>query len=276
MNRRTLFSLVALGVAAVVVAVELLPVLWMLVTSLKRDGQYFTDPVLWLPPQPTVEHYVALFTDLNFGAFLRNSFLVATLTTAGSVIFGALGAYAIARIGVGERLFMPLLLVQRMAPAAAIVIPIFLMAAGAGLTDTVWGVALAHLSFSLPTAVWLMIGFFRELPASLEEAALIDGCTRLGALWRVVLPLTAPGLSAVAILTAIGSWNEFFFAVILTNTARGQTLPVALSNLVVPIIEVNWGAMAAGGVVTVLPVFLFSLLVQRHLVAGLTGGAVKG
>jgi multiple sugar transport system permease protein len=275
-NRRALFSGIALAVAAVVMSLELLPIFWMLVTSLKRDGQFFTDPPLWLPPQPTFEHYLTLFTRLSFSSYLINSFVVATITTIGAVAFGALGAYAIARLGVGERLFMPMLFVQRMAPAAAIIIPIFLMASNAGLTDTVWGVALAHLSFSLPTAVWLMIGFFKELPPSLEEAALIDGCSRWQALWKIVLPLTAPGLSAVAILTAIGSWNEFFFAVILTNTPRAQTLPVALSNLVVPILEINWGAMAAGGIVTVLPVFLFSLFVQRHLVAGLTGGAVKG
>jgi multiple sugar transport system permease protein len=275
-NRRDWITTIALAVAALVMVIELLPVVWMIVTSLKPDGQYFTDPPVWFPARPTAEHYVNLFSKLNFSSHMLNSFLVAVLTTVGSVAFGALGAYAIARLGIGERLFMPMLFVQRMAPAAAIIIPIFLMASDARLIDTVWGVALAHLSFSLPTAVWLMIGFFKELPPSLEEAALIDGCSRWQALWRIVLPLTAPGLSAVAILTAIGSWNEFFFAVILTNTPRAQTLPVALSNLVVPILEIRWGEMAAGGVVTVLPVFLFSLFVQRHLVSGLTGGAVKG
>jgi len=205
-----------------------------------------------------------------------NSLVVATLATVISVGLGALGAYAIARIRTGEKLFMPLLFVQRMAPAVALLIPLFILAANVGALNTLWGLALAHVSFSLPTAVWLMIGFFRELPQSIEEAALIDGCSRWQALLRVVLPLTAPGLAATAILTAIGSWNEFFFAVVFTNTPQAQTLPVALSNLVIPIIETRWGPMASAGVLTVLPVFIFALLVQRHLVSGLTGGAVKG
>ncbi|MDX2006190.1 MAG: carbohydrate ABC transporter permease [Meiothermus sp.] len=276
MSRKFWLLIAAYAALTLALSAELIPVVWMLATSFKQDGQFFTDPPQWIPTNPTLEHYRSLFAELQFGRFLLNSVVVAALTTFGAVVLGALGAYAIARIRVGERTFMPLLFVQRMAPAAAIVIPIFLMAAGLGITNTVWGVALAHLSFSLPTAVWLMIGFFRELPDSIEEAALIDGCSRPQALWKVVLPLTAPGLAATAILTAINSWNEFFFALILTNTPASQTLPVALSNLVVPILEIKWGAMAAGGVITVLPVFLFALLVQRHLVSGLTGGAVKG
>jgi multiple sugar transport system permease protein len=276
MSRKAVVMLVVYLTVAFVLAVEVLPMLWMVATSLKREGQFFTDPPMWLPPQPTLEHYGVLFTQLGFARFIVNSLVVATLTTLFAVGLGALGAYAIARIGTGSRAFIPLLFVQRMAPAAAILIPIFIMISGIGAIDTTWGLALAHLSFSLPAAVWLMIGFFRELPQSVEEAALIDGCSRWQSLWRVVLPLTAPGLAATAILTAIGSWNEFFFAVILTSTPRAQTLPVALSNLVIPIIETRWGPMAAAGVITVLPVFLFALTVQRHLVSGLTGGAVKG
>ncbi len=275
-SQKKTMATVALVLAVLLMVVEFLPIWWMFVTSFKQDGQFFTDPPQWFPSSITFSHYAELFTNLRFTEFMRNSFVVAVITTLGSVGLGAFGAYAIARLGVGENLFMPMLFIQRMAPAAAIVIPIFLMITGSGLGDTVWGIALAHLSFSLPTSVWLLVGFFRELPVELEEAALIDGCTRWQALWKIVLPLAAPGLAAVAILTAIGSWNEFFFAVILSSTPNSQTLPVALSNLVVPILEIKWGAMAAGGVLTVLPVFIFSLFVQKHLVSGLTSGAVKG
>jgi multiple sugar transport system permease protein len=275
-DRKQWILTLTLVVAVLVVVLEMLPIWWMFITSVKPDGQFFTDPPQWVPLQVTFQHYAELFTNLRFTEFMRNSLLVAVLTTLGSVVFGSLGAYAIARLGVGENTFVPLLFVQRMAPAAAIVIPVFLMVTNAGLTDTIWGIFLAHLSFSLPTAVWLLIGFFRQLPVELEEAALIDGCSRWQSLYKIVLPLAAPGIAAVAILTAIGSWNEFFFAVILSSTPNSQTLPVALSNLVVPILEIKWGAMAAGGVITVLPVFLFSLFVQKHLVSGLTGGAVKG
>lgn len=276
MNRKAWILTGVYLVVALIIATEILPVLWMVSTSFKRDGQFFTDPPLWLPPEPTLEHYRTLFTELRFTRFIINSLIVSVTTTILAVGLGALGAYAISRLKTGTRFFLPMLLVQRMAPPAAIVIPIFLLAAFVNAVDTLWGLALAHLSFSLPTAVWLLIGFYDELPLSIEEAALIDGCSRWQALWRVVLPLTAPGLAATGILTAITSWNEFFFAVILTSTPAAQTLPVALSNLIVPILEIRWGPMAAAGVVTVIPVFLFALSVQKHLVTGLTGGAVKG
>lgn len=154
---------------------------------------------------PTVSPKATCRTPASREILAPYSTRVSTLATPISVGLGALGAYAIARIRTGEKLFMPLLFVQRMAPAVALLIPLFILAANIGALNTLWGLALAHVSFSLPTAVWLMIGFFRELPQSIEAAALIDGCSRWQALWRVVSPLTAPELAATAILTAIGS-----------------------------------------------------------------------
>jgi multiple sugar transport system permease protein len=275
-TRKSIVLVVVYALVALILAAEMLPLLWMFSTSFKLPGQYFTNPPTWFASQPTFDHYRVLFSDMNFARYLRNSFAVTAMTTILAIGLGTFSAYAIARLKTGANLLMPLLFVKRMAPAAAIIIPIYLIAAGLGLTDTIIGLTLAHLSYSLPIAVWLMIGFFNELPVAIEEAALIDGCSRWQSLVRVVLPLSAPGIAATAILIAIASWNEFFFAVILTNTPRSQTLPVAVANLVTPTQEILWGPMAAAGVVAIVPVLIFALMVQKHLVNGLTGGAVKG
>lgn len=256
--------------------IELFPLLWMLSTSFKSPDEYFTSQVRWTPSNPTLDHYSSIFTDLKFGQFMLNSLVVTGAATALCLIFGAGGAYALARFQTGGPLLAFGILIQRMAPPIVIVIPLFLLFTNLGQLDTPGALIFTYLEANLPFTLWLLRGFFAEVPQELEEAVQLDGCGRFGALWRVVMPLAAPGLVATAVLVAIQTWNEFFLAVILTNGPKGQTLPVAISTLIVPVVDIKWGEMSAAGVLAIVPVFIFALLVQRRLVEGLTGGAVKG
>jgi multiple sugar transport system permease protein len=263
-------------IVAFFLLLELFPLGWMLVTSFKTPDEYFTSQVRWLPSKPTLEHYGSIFTDLKFGQFMLNSLLITTAATAISVFFGALGAYSLARYGTGGPLLALSILVQRMAPPIVIVIPLFLLFTNLGQLDSLGALIFTYVGANLPFALWLLRGFFAEVPPELEEAARIDGCSQWGALWKIALPLAAPGLVATAILVAIACWNEFFLAVVLSNTPTSQPLPVAIATLIVPVVDIKWGAMSAAGMLAILPVFFFALLVQRRLVEGLTGGAVKG
>lgn len=263
-------------IVALFLGLELFPLLWMLSTSFKSPEEYFTSQVRWTPSNPTLEHYTSIFTDLKFGQFLINSLIVTGAATALCILFGAGGAYALARFQTGGPLLAFGILIQRMAPPIVIVIPLFLLFTNLGQLDTPGALIFTYLGANLPFTLWLLRGFFAEVPRELEEAAQLDGCGRLSALWRVVMPLAAPGLVATAVLVAIQTWNEFFLAVILTNGPKGQTLPVAISTLIVPVVDIKWGEMSAAGTLAIVPVFIFALLVQRRLVEGLTGGAVKG
>ena len=263
-------------IIALFLVAEVSPLLWMISTSFKQPDEYFNSNVTWWSSNPTLDHYTGLFNELDFGSFMMNSLIVTTASTILVVLFGTLGAYALARFSTGGPLLSFAILLQRMAPPIVIALPLFMLFTTLGQLDSLSSLIFAYVGANLPFALWLLRGFFAEVPQELEEAALIDGCTMIGALWKIVMPLAAPGLVATAVLVAIQSWNEFFLAVILTNSPSSQTLPVGISTLIVPVVDIKWGEMSAAGVLAILPVFLFALLVQRRLVEGLTGGAVKG
>jgi multiple sugar transport system permease protein len=259
------------------IGVTLAPIVWMVETSLKSNREITQDGTLY-PHRLTGANYDGLFTGgRQFGSYLRNSVVVTSVSVLISLVVGSLGAYSIARfrlwrglerhIGVG-------LLVARILPPIVIIVPAFLLMRRLGLLDTWLGLIVMYSSFNVSFVVWMMESFFREIPVDLEEAAMVDGDSRLTAFRRIVLPLAAPGLVATAIFAVIVTYNEFLFALVLTATPNAATMPFGAATLIGRI-NIDWGAMSAAGVIGALPIVVFALVVQRHLVRGLTLGAVK-
>jgi multiple sugar transport system permease protein len=224
----------------------------------------------------TLEHYVAAFGGSSFATYFLNSVILATASTITALALGVPAAYALARFDWrGRDALSNWILSTRMLPPIVTIVPLFLMLRSLGLINSLAGLALVYTGFNLPFVVWMMRGFFQEIPKEIEEAALLDGETRVGALWRIVLPLVRPGLAATAVFCLIVAWNEFLFALILTQTQAAMTLPVGIASRVTQY-EIKWGAMSAAGVVAMLPVLVFAAAVQKYLVRGLSLGAVKG
>ena len=265
----------ALAVAALA---ALLPVYWMLTISLKSEADQFAVPPIWFGFRPTWAHYYETFFVRPFGRYLVTSAVVAVSATALALLAGTLAAYSLSRFrlpgGWQERLSF-WIISTRMFPPIVTIIPLFLMMRDLRLLNTISALIIVYTGFNLPFVIWMMRGFFEEIPRELEEAAMVDGDSRLGALRRVILPLVAPGLAATAIFCLITCWNEFLFALILTQTDAAMTLPVGIAGRVTQY-EIKWGAMSAAGIVAMIPSLVFALAVQRHLVRGLSLGAVKG
>jgi multiple sugar transport system permease protein len=267
-----------LNALALVVALAwtLVPIGWMVETSLKSNKEISQDGTLY-PHNVTLENYRNLFQNHFFGDYLKNSIVVTTASVALSLFIGTLAAYAVARFRLWrrtERRAAVFLLLARIIPAVVIVIPAFLIAEQLSLLNTWTSLILIYTAFNVSFVVWMMESFFREIPIDLEEAAMVDGDSRLTAFRRVVLPLAAPGMVATAIFAVIVTYNEFLFALVLTATPAAQTMPVGAASLIGRI-DIDYGGMAAAGVLGATPIVIFALLVQRHLVRGLTMGAVK-
>jgi multiple sugar transport system permease protein len=262
------------GLAITVFAI--FPILWALLTSLKEEAAIITTQMQYIPEAITFENYVAIWTRSNFPILLANSAVTTAMTVVICAVFGTLASYAIARFQFrGRRELMLFYLVIRMFPAVMIIIPLFILMRNVGLLDSRLGLALAYTTFLLPVFIWMMKGFFDAVPLELEDAARIDGCSRIGAMLRVILPLVVGGLVATAVFVAIGAWNEFLFALMMTTSTGSRTWPVGL-QLMVGEFQLPWGTLAAGGIVSIIPVVILFALVQRALVRGLTAGAVKG
>ena len=266
----------ALSIAAVIAAV--VPVYWMLTISLKTEVDQFASPPKWFAFTPTLAHYYDAFSTRSFGKYLITSAIVATLSTACAMVLGTLAAYGLSRFrlrGQLDRRLSLWILSTRMFPPIVTAVPLFLMMRDLRLINTITSLVIVYTALNLPFVVWMMRGFFKELPRELEEAAMVDGDSRLGALVRVILPLVTPGLAATAVFCLIVSWNEFLLALVLTQTDAAMTLPVGIAGRVTQY-EIKWGVMSAAGVVAMVPILAFALAVQRYLVRGLSLGAVKG
>jgi ABC-type glycerol-3-phosphate transport system permease component len=257
------------------VAAGLFPLYWALIASLGPEDRIFGTPTIW-PSSVVLDHYRALFEERRFWIPIRNSILVASCTTLISVTAGGLCAYALARLRFrGKTVVLAGVLAVSMFPQISIVSPLFLVLREAGLINTLPGLVLPYLTFATPLSVWLLMGFFRQLPVEVEEAARIDGASRFGAFRYVVVPLSWPGVATTAILTFLYSWNEFLFALTFTFDPERHTVPVAIA-LFRGQYQVAWGQVLAGALVATIPVALLVLLAQRRIVSGLTAGAVKG
>lgn len=262
-------------VLALLVVATAFPLYWALVGSFTPEARLFEEPSL-LPTHPILDHYRALFSERAFWLPIRNSLVVAGSTTAFCVAIGALCAYALARLQFpGKVALLGFILAVGMFPQISVVSPLYLLLRELHLINTYPGLILPYLTFAMPLTVWLLVGFFRQLPAELEEAAMVDGATRLRAFREVIVPLALPGLATTAILTFVYSWNEFLFALSFTLGPERQTVPVAIA-LFRGQYQVPWGQILAAAVVATAPVTLLVLAFQRRIVQGLTAGAVKG
>jgi ABC-type glycerol-3-phosphate transport system permease component len=251
------------------------PFYWAIIASFTPEAQLFERPSL-LPRTLVLEHYRALFTQRDFWVPIRNSLIVAGTTTVVCVTVGGLCAYALARLRFrGKTALLGLILAVSVFPQISVVSPLYLLLRSLRLINTYPGLVLPYLTFAMPLTVWLLVGFFRQLPAELEEAAMVDGASRLRTMREVIWPLALPGLAATAILTFVYSWNEFLFALSFTLGPERQTVPVAIA-LFRGQYQVPWGQILAAAIVATAPVALLVLLFQRRIVQGLTAGAVKG
>jgi multiple sugar transport system permease protein len=251
----------------------LFPVYWMFAVSLKRPEEIFKSPPAWYPSDPQFGNFLVLFRDGDAWSVF-NSLVIAGVSTLVAMTLGTLCAYGIVRFRTGGENLAVWILMQRLLPPIAIVFPLFLAYAWLGLADTYLGLILLYTAFALPYVVWMMRGYLLEVPLELEEAALVDGCSRLGVLWRVVLPVARNGLFATAIFAFIYSWNEFLFALVMTRT-NVITYTVQISNYFGPQ-STFWAKISAMSVLGTLPVFLAVAATQRYVVRGISLGAVKG
>jgi multiple sugar transport system permease protein len=259
---------------ALCVIFVLAPLYWVFVTSIKPSDDYLAIPPVWFPEEPTVVHYTAaLFAYRGLQGFI-NSVIISVSATGLSCFLGTLMAYSLARFNTGGQHLSFWVLSQRFLPPIAIVLPIFLNYRVLGLNDTHLGLILAYTVFTLPVSVWMMFAYFRQMPRSLEEAALVDGCTRWTSFWKVAVPLAAPGIVAAAVFTFIACWTEFFFALVLTSR-NAYTLPTVFRAFL-SFQGAQYGEASALAIVSLVPSIVLGVLVQKHLVRGLTLGALRG
>ena len=273
---RRLLKWVGNGLLVVMLVWTLVPFYWMIVTSLKKDKEIYGFEATLIPRQPTLANYVRLFSTTPFVKYVRNSTIIAIGTTIFSLVFGCLGAYALARLRFpGRGLIARGLVVTYLVPPSLLFIPLFAVMSVLALVDTHYGLILAYLSFSVPFATWLMMGYFRTVPVELEEAALVDGCSRFGSLVRVILPMSLPALAVVAFFAFTQSWNEFLYATVFVNSVEVRTITTGLTLFVVEDVFF-WGPMMGASFLSALPPLILYLVFQRWVVKGLTLGGVKG
>jgi multiple sugar transport system permease protein len=268
------WSVLKYALAVAVVLLTLTPIYWMITSSLKIDRDMFAYPpsILFAPH---LINYQDAIGDRQFLLYLRNSLVVSIGTTVVALVVASLAAHGLARYDFpGARVLAIAILAARLVPGATMVMPYYVLFRFYGLTNTLPGLMLAFVGFSLPFASWLLYGFFLEIPRDVEDSGRIDGCSDFGVFWRIVLPLTRPGLAATAILVFLGSWNEFLYALVLTGPFT-RTLPVYLASFIGER-QLPWGRIFAAATVMVVPCLILIMFVQRSLVRGLTAGAVKG
>jgi len=271
-TRKTVVQAIRYIVAVVALIFFLFPILWICLTAFKTGDWIYKSPPVWFPPNPTLQHF-NIFIESGGWRSLANSFIISTSATLLALLIGSLAAYGLARYKVGGDNLPFFILSQRFMPPVIIVFPFLMVFKALKWMDTYQALIVVYLTFNLPYAVWMMRGFFLEIPVEIEESALVDGCSPFGAFWRIALPLAAPGLVATGVFCFIFSWAEFFFAVCLTRSTA-----VPLSVFLVNSFgkgEIMWGQIASTSIVAMVPMFLVSLAMQRYLVRGLTLGAVK-
>ena len=261
-----------------------LPILWLFSASLSTQVELFTVPPHWIPQHPTFQNYMDIFfpsqaassVPRTFAVALLNSMKIASAVTIICIFIGSLAAYALVRIPFGFNRSIQLgLIATRMIPEVSLILPLFIIASSLQLINKPIVLILTYMSFALPYAIWLMAAYFQTVPVELEDAARLDGCTRLGILFRVVMPISVPGLVSTAMFVFLLAWDEFFYALIFTSTLAAKTVPVAIAEFIGRYV-VNVNGMMAGGILAAIPPVVVALIFQRYIVSGMTAGAVKG
>jgi ABC-type glycerol-3-phosphate transport system permease component len=275
MKRRSLELLLTYAGLLITYAILLLPIGWLIISSFRSNDSIQTGRLVPALSEFTVANYIEVFAINNVFVFLANSVVIATSVMLLVVILGSLSAYALSRFALrGKNLLMMSTLLPQFFPYVLILIPFYVLMSNLGLVDTHIGLILTHTSITLPFAIWMLTGYFNAIPKELDQAALIDGCSRLGVLFRIIYPTALPGLVVAGFFAFVVSWGDYLFVSILSQSESTQTLPIALQAFMNSL-QVKWGMITAGTVVAIVPTMLFFSLVQRRLVAGLTAGAVK-
>lgn len=260
---------------ALFLAWTIFPMYWMLITSFKTRLELYQIPPTFIPVSPTLENYAKAFIAGDFGNYVKNSIIATGTSSVFAVCIATLGGYPIARMRFkGKSIVMGILLATQMVNLLTAMIPIYNMMKTFGLIDSLWSLIFIYTVSNIPFCMITISSFFKQIPITLEEAARIDGCSLFGAVTRITLPAMKPGLVSNFVFAFTGSWNEMFMSILLINRDSRRTIPAGLMGFVSKF-DVNWGQMCAGTCVTLVPVIVMFFLVQKHIVAGLTSGAVK-
>jgi multiple sugar transport system permease protein len=260
------------------------PILWLFSASLSTQVELFSVPIHWIPQHITFQNYADIIfpnqatssVPRTYAVALLNSIKIASAVTVICLFIGSLAAYALTRIPFGFNRSIQLgILATRMIPEVSLILPLFIIASSLQLINKPIVLIITYMSFALPYAIWLMAAYFQTVPVELEDAARLDGCSRLGILFRVVMPISVPGLISTAMFVFLLSWDEFFFALIFTSTLAAKTVPVAIAEFIGRYV-VNVNGMMAGGILAAVPPVVIALIFQRYIVSGMTAGAVKG
>lgn len=266
---------IAYAVLLLVALSVLIPVLWMLSTSVKNDTEIFTIPPQWIPDEVTFASYQRIWTDYPFARYFLNSFIVVSCSTLISLAFSCLAGYGASRFHFrGKGMFLTFLLVTQMFPSIMLLIPFYKIIQTLGLVNTHTALIMTYISFTIPFCSWMMMGYFQSIPKELDEAAAIDGCSRFRTFLQIIFPLSLPGAAATAIYSFITGWNEYMFALVLTQSETMKTVPVGIGQLIGQY-KIMWNDMMAASLVATIPLTLIFLFFQKYLISSLTAGAVK-
>ena len=274
--KRNFFIVVSYILLLLLLINVLFPFYWMFATSLKTRQAIHTRVPELLPMKPTIDNYVKVFAQSNFGMYINNSLIVTVTSSLIVLIVSVLGGYALARYNFkGKKAEMIIFLASQMIPLIVAIIPMFVLYSKIGLINRLGSLIVSYTASNIPFCLITMSSFFKHIPVSLEEAATIDGCSRFQAVVRIVLPVMLPGIVAVFVFAFTGCWNELFYATMMISTDSRRTIPAGLMNFVQKY-DIDWGQMCAAGIITLLPVTIMFFFVQKYIVTGLTQGAVKG
>jgi len=263
-------------VLAAWLVITVFPLYWITVTSLKEPGAIFSYPLTYWPEVFSLENYVGLFEKAQFGTYIGNSLLIATAAASVATLIAMLSAYVLARFEFRSKgALMMAFLVTQMIPAFIALGPLYLLMTQLKLVDNKFGLILIYIAVCIPFCTVMLRGFFANVPDALEEAAMIDGCSRIGALFRVIVPVMKPGIVAAFIFNFVNCWNELFLSVTLMNRDQNKTIPTALNGFITSY-NIDWGSMSAAAVLTIVPTMVLFAFASRYIVQGLTAGAVKG
>jgi multiple sugar transport system permease protein len=254
------------------------PFVWVFLGSIKTRAELYATPLTYIPALPTFHNYVDAWTSrlTPFSRFFANSLWVSSVTMVATIVISTLAGYALARFRfVGRNTLMLVFLATQMFPAVLLIAPLLSQWHSLGLIDTYQALIYSNFSFTVPFTVWMLVGYFESIPRELEESAMIDGSSRFGALIRIIIPLAAPGIAATAIFAFVSSWSELLFAVTFTSSTEMRTLSAGLLYMVGQY-EIQWGQLGAGVMISTVPVAILFTFLQKHLIRGLTAGALKG
>jgi multiple sugar transport system permease protein len=273
--RASLGSVAANVAVIAAVVIMLLPIVWLALTSIRPLVEISSVRLNLIPQHPSLRNYATVFQRYNMATYLKTSITVSVLVVVATLALGAPAAYSMARFTFfGDKAMYGVIVFFRMIPPVAAIVPLFIIFDQTNLLGTFQGLVIAHTAFKLPVTIWLLRNFFMDVPKELDDSARVDGCSTLGVLWRIALPLIQPGLAATAVLAFLWTWNDLLITLILSTRSGTEMLPLGLTKFVLQF-GVDWGSMTAAGVIMFIPTLLFVFIAQRYLIRGLTLGGVK-